>query len=58
MIDLLLGVIAIAALFAIRKYLMSSDEKSISLSRVYNSRTSNKDVLTSVEKQDTELINS
>ena len=58
MIDLLLGVIAIAALFAIRKYLMSSDEKSISLSRVYNSRTSNEDVLTSVEKQDTELINS
>ena len=58
MIDLLLGVIAIAVLFAIRKYLMSSDEKSISLSRVYNSRSSNKDVLTSVEKQDTELINS
>ena len=58
MIDLLLGVIAIAALFAIRKYLMSSDEKSISLSRVYNSRTSNKDVLISVEKQDTEHINS
>ena len=58
MIDLLLGVIAIAALFAIRKYLMSSDEKSISLSRLYNFSPSNNDVLTSVEKQDTEQINS
>lgn len=58
MIDLLLGVIAIAALFAVRKYLMSSDEKSISLSRLYNFSPSNNDVLTSVEKQDTEQINS
>lgn len=58
MTDLLLGVIAIAILFAIRKYLMSSDEKSISLSRLYNFNSSNNDVSTSVEKQDTELIDS
>lgn len=56
--DLLLGVIAIAVLFAIRKYLMSPDEKSISLSRIYNFRSSDNKVLTSVEKKDTELINS
>ena len=58
MTDLLLGVIAIAVLFAIRKYLMSPDEKSISLSRIYNFRSSDNKVLTSVEKKDTELINS
>lgn len=58
MIDLLLGVIAIAALFAVRKYLMSSDEKSISLSRLYNFSPSNNDVLNSVEEQDIEQINS
>lgn len=52
MIDLLLGVISIAALFAIRKYLMSSDEKSISLNRLYNFSQSNNDALTSEEEQD------
>ena len=58
MVDLLLGVIAIGVLFAIRKYLMSTDEKSISLSRLYNFSPSDNKVLTSMEKKDTELINS
>ena len=58
MVDLLLGVIAIGVLFAIRKYLMSPDEKSISLSRLYNFSPSDNKVLTSMEKKDTELINS
>lgn len=34
--DLLLGILSIGAIFAIRKYLMSPEERAISLSRLYN----------------------
>mgnify|MGYP000236232955 CR=1 FL=1 len=51
MFDLLLGVIAIAILFAIRKYLISPDEQLISLNRLYNVKSSNNKILTSVEKK-------
>ncbi len=58
MFDLLLGVIAIAILFAIRKYLISPDEQLISLNRLYNVKSSNNKILTSVEKKETEINNS
>ena len=58
MLDLLLGVIAIAILFAIRKYLISPDEQLISLNRLYNVKSSNNKILTSVEKKETEINNS
>ncbi len=35
-LDLLLGIIAIGCIFAIRKFLMSEEEKKITLSRLYN----------------------
>ena len=38
--DLLLGILSIGAIFAIRKFLMSSEERSISLSRLYNLKPS------------------
>lgn len=38
--DLLLGILAIGVIFAIRKYLMSSQEREISLSRIYNLKSS------------------
>ena len=34
--DLLLGILAIGVIFTIRKYLMSPQEREISLSRIYN----------------------
>lgn len=40
MLDFLLGVLAIGALFAIRKFLMITGERSISLSRLYNLKPS------------------
>lgn len=40
MLDLFLGVLAIGALFAIRKFLMTTEERSISLSRLYNLKPS------------------
>ena len=58
MFDLLLGVIAIAISFAIRKYLISPDEQLISLNRLYNVKSSNNKILTSVEKKETEINNS
>lgn len=54
MLDLLLGVIAITVLFSIRKYLMSSDEKSISLNRLYNFTKSNNDISILTEKKEYE----
>ena len=36
MADLLLGVLAIGVIFAIRKYLLNSEERAIRLSRLYN----------------------
>ena len=36
MLDLLLGILAIGAIFAIRKFLLTSEERAISLSRLYN----------------------
>ena len=38
--DLLLGILAIGVIFTIRKYLMSSQEREISLSRIYNLKSS------------------
>lgn len=38
--DLLLGILAIGVIFAIRKYLMSPQEREISLSRIYNLKSS------------------
>ena len=38
--DLLLGILAIGVIFTIRKYLMSSLEREISLSRIYNLKSS------------------
>ena len=35
-----LGILSIGAIFAIRKFLMSSEERSISLSRLYNLKPS------------------
>ncbi|SFJ60846.1 hypothetical protein TPDSL_36890 [Terrisporobacter petrolearius] len=52
--DLLLGILSIGAIFAIRKYLMSSEERAMNLSRLYNLKNNN-----SKEKEisDTEEIN-
>ena len=36
MIDLLLGIFAIACIFAIKKYLLNDQEKKITLNRLYN----------------------
>ena len=38
--DLLLGILAIGVIFTIRKYLMSPQEREISLSRIYNLKSS------------------
>ena len=38
MIDLLLGIVAIALLFAIKKYLLTDGEKSVSLSILYSDK--------------------
>ena len=39
--DLLLGILSIGAIFAIRKYLMSPEEREMSLSRLYNFKKNN-----------------
>lgn len=36
MLDLFLGILAIAIIFAIRKYLLNEEERNISLSYIYN----------------------
>ena len=38
--DLLLGILAIGVIFTIRKYLMSPQEREISVSRIYNLKSS------------------
>ena len=38
--DLLLGILAIGVIFTIRKYLISPQEREISLSRIYNLKSS------------------
>ena len=40
MFDLLLGIAAIAVIFAVRKYLLSSEERNVSLSRLYSIKPS------------------
>lgn len=49
--DLLLGILSIGAIFTIRKYLMSPEERAMSLSRLYNLKKNN-----SKENLDTEEI--
>lgn len=51
--DLLLGILSIGAIFAIRKYLMSPEERAMSLSRLYNLKKSN---IKEKENLDTEEI--
>ena len=48
--DLLLGILAIGVIFTIRKYLMSPQEREISLSRIYNLKSSK------IEEDNDEII--
>ncbi|MEG0050915.1 MAG: hypothetical protein RR712_01950 [Terrisporobacter sp.] len=42
--DLLLGILSIGVIFAIRKFLISPEERAISLSRLYNLRPSKENI--------------